>query len=112
MRFKGREFAGYLALIWLRTGPAPRPMPFALDERDEEAAMDAAYESIIRNKSHYTAAGLEVRTEVWALHMIDEIASTGHPEQFVGAWCLSRDGNSMRVHSSLEYIDPKNLWKT
>lgn len=111
MRFGGQEPAGYAMVVWMRTGDSPTSMLCPIDEPDELSAMVAAHDYVQRHRVHLSSAGLEVRAEVWALHDIDGEASTGHPEQFVGAWRLSRHGSSMRVHVTQEYVSHTDLWK-
>jgi hypothetical protein len=86
-------------------------MHFPIEEPDELSAMATAHDYVQRRKGHLSSAGLEVRAEVWTLHDIDGEASTGHPEQFVGAWCLSRHGSSMQVHATQEYVLPTDIWR-
>ena len=111
MRFNDQESAGYAMVVWMRTGDSPTSMRFPIEEPDELSAMATAHDYVQRHKGHLSVAGLEVRAEVWALHNIDGEASTGDPEQFVGAWLLSRHGSAMEVHATQEYVPPTDIWR-
>lgn len=109
MKFRDQNFEGYAIAVWMRIGDNSQSMHFPVEDADELCAMATAHDYIQRHKGHLSSAGLEVRAEVWRLHDVAGETRTGHPEQFVGAWLLSRHGSSMRVHVTYEYIPPTDF---